>query len=293
LLADGRVLFATDPTAELYDPVTNAFSLTGAMVTRAYGVTPNYISGRTATLLTNGRVLLTGGEQEDLGRFTGAELYDPSTGAFTATGAMIFARSQHTATLLPGGTVLVAGSQTFSNSFGTSEIYDPSAGAFTLGANMVNTRFLQTATLLLDGTVLMAGGYPGWPSVVGTSSAEIYTPPASKPAPVLLFLSGDGKGQGAIQHANTVRIASATDPAVAGEYLSIYLTGLADGSVIPPRVAIGGHPAEITFFGGVPGYPGLDVVNIRMPGGVASGSAVPVRLTYLDRPSNQVTIGVQ
>jgi uncharacterized protein (TIGR03437 family) len=158
---------------------------------------------------------------------------------------------------------------------------------------MIADRYGHTATLLNSGKVLIAGGIH---SVVGKeyfslASAEVYTPASVTPAPVLLSLSGEG--QGAIQHANTVRIASASDPAVAGEYLSLYLTGLTDGGLIPPQVAIGGRPAEITYFGSVAGYPGLDVINVRMPGGVAPGPAVPVRLTYLGRTSNQVTIGAK
>ena len=160
---------------------------------------------------------------------------------------------------------------------------------------MPTARELHTATLLNDGRVLIAGGDDEryWIPETILSSAELYTPAVLVPAPALLSLSGNGKGQGAIWHSATGQIASPQNPAAAGEVLSMFTTSLMEGGVVPPQVAIGGKLAEILFFGDAPEYPGYFQVNFRVPTGLASGSAVAVRLTYLGRPSNAVTIGVQ
>jgi hypothetical protein len=288
LLADGRVLIAlgNEAEAELYDPATGAFSKT---IPRS-----PWIQG-SAALLMNGTVLLAGGN-DDPGSSDLAEIFDPSAGTFTLTGIMTAFRADDPATLLPDGTVLIAGSNGDAGvTLASAELYDSTAGTFTPTGNMTVDRGLHTATLLNNGRVLIAGGIhyvagQGWPAL---SSADLYTPLSLIPAPSLFSLSGDGQGQGAIWHSTTGQLASSGNPAVAAEVLSMYTNNLMNGAVIPPQVIVGGHLAEVLYFGAAPGYPGYSQINFRVPGGVAPGIAVPVRLTYVGRVSNPVTIGVQ
>jgi hypothetical protein len=126
---------------------------------------------QTATLLPSGDVLVAGGYNFDDGYLSSAELYDPATGTWTATGSMAAARAAHTATLLPSGDVLVAGGSN-GVALSSAELYDPASGIWTATGSLNTVRDAHTATLLPDGKVLVAAGFS---TFTATASAELYS----------------------------------------------------------------------------------------------------------------------
>src|SRR5215813_7003106 len=168
---------------------TGAWTPTGSMTVQR--------RDHTATLLTNGKVLInrgTGGSAELYDPVTGtfsptgpslgggfapgstatrlqdgrvlivggspAEIDNPPTGTFSPAGNLNVARVAHTATLLRDGKVLIAGGSDIAGGqhLAVVELYDPVTGTFTLTGHLNAGRFSHSATLLQDGRVLIAGG---------------------------------------------------------------------------------------------------------------------------------------
>ncbi len=197
LLANGNVLLAggqdqnnnTLSSAEIFDSIKGTFAATGSMNSPR--------NGATATLLANGKVLVTGGDFFATPAGSGtilasAEIYDPTTGAFTDIGNMNVPRFLHTATLLPNGQVLIAGGQYGNGTSSTNqaELFDPSKNTFTLTGSMTTPRFGQTVTLLFDGQVLVTGGGDDNGPV---DTAEIYDPASGSFSPTGDMAIGTGR----------------------------------------------------------------------------------------------------
>jgi hypothetical protein len=204
LLQNGKVLIAggspessvdssavTD-SAELYDPTTGKFTPTGSMVTGRMSAT--------ATLLSDGRVLIAGGwgcltkacnPEGEEGYLKSAELYDPGTGKFTSTGSM--ERLYGSATLLPDGRVLMLGADR------SVAAYDPTSGNFTLIGSLLNSYDRPTAAPIAGGQVLVVGyPMPGQGSSIGLYAAELFDLAGGKSSPLTSPLpTGGSAGPGA------------------------------------------------------------------------------------------------
>jgi hypothetical protein len=131
--------------------------------------------GHTATRLSDGRVLIAGGENS-AGALNDSEFYDPSAATFAAGANMGAARVDHSANLLADGRVLIAGGRSGAVALATTEIFDPATGTFTSGPSMSVARAGHSATLFADGRVFVAGGESGGGAEIinvadGTSTA--------------------------------------------------------------------------------------------------------------------------
>ncbi len=174
LLPNGLVLVAggSGPdgaalnSAELYNPGTHRWSLTGSMVYPRLN--------HSAVLLPDGRVLVAGGRDPDA--LASAELYNPQSGTWRLTGSMNVARTTFPAVLLPHGKVLVAGGGTgpccYFAIIASAEVYNTSTGMWTMTGSLNEARSNEPGMQLSDGTVLLAGGY----STVALATAELYHP---------------------------------------------------------------------------------------------------------------------
>jgi len=175
LLNDGRVLIAggTDDhvgggaavaSAELYDPGTGSFTMTGGMHTDR--------AQHSATLLANGKVLIAGGWNGHRADAADdppwdplyTELFDPSSRTFVISASMSTTRIEPRAVRLTDGKVLLLGGipnpQNIHESLNPryAELYDPAANAFAPLGNLSMSRGSYTATVLQSGRVLLAGG---------------------------------------------------------------------------------------------------------------------------------------
>src|SRR5437899_149784 len=136
-------------------------------------------AGQKATLLLNGKVLVSGGHNTE----TATELYDPARGTWSLTGNLAAPRLfGHTSTLLLNGNVLVFGgfiqNTIIVMQSGGAELYNPSTGSWTNASGSVGARGDHTATLLQDGRVLVAGGQVYTTHVGNTTlkDAAVYDP---------------------------------------------------------------------------------------------------------------------
>jgi hypothetical protein len=186
LLPDGRVLIVGGKrlqgsvgrrSAELFDPVTEIFTPTAApMATDRDRPTLTLVAGAGGAPT---HVLVAGGQGADVALARTAELFDLTTGRFTAAAPLLADRMAHTATRLPDGRVLLVGGWSASGGATTrrAELYDPAARRFLPAGETAVSRHDHIAAMLPDGSVLVAGGKQAEPGIARSPvEAERFVP---------------------------------------------------------------------------------------------------------------------
>ena len=206
LLNDGKVLLAGGldnngaviASAEIYDPATGNFTLTGSMLT------PRFL--HSATLLDDGTVLIAGGYNAGILETDSAEIYVPASGKFEPTkGPMTTPRGFQTAIKLHDGDVLIMGGEFNQTDLLSAELYVPATRTFSATGDLKIARVAATATLLNDDQILVAGGGSfddvNLNFVESFGSAEFYNA-AGSPSGALSFMTDPRVGHTATRMAN-------------------------------------------------------------------------------------------
>jgi N-acetylneuraminic acid mutarotase len=235
-----------------FQVATNAWQPAASMATAR--------ASHSATLLNDGRVLVTGGGGSSQ-IFSSAEIYDPPSDSWSPAATMAVERAYHTATLLADGRVLVAGG-TFRVPDGNSaEIYDPATNTWSSAGTMAVARAHHIAARLSNGTVLVVGF-----GISGPGSAEIYNPAANTWSPAAdLAISRDDHAAALLPNgsvlitggnrvgAGTAEMSSETFDPVAGTWTAAPMmvarwkhtaTALGNGKIL---VAAGSAPPLLVF----------------------------------------------
>lgn len=176
-----------------------ALAVHGADATTPTGALAIARYSHTAASLPDGRVLIAGGHRTSgslSSMTTSAEIYDPATGSYTATGALSVARGEHASVQLADGRVLVVGGLAWINGtavqLDSAEIYDPASGTWSTTGAMSTARRAPTALTLPDGRVLVLGGGST------TTSTEIFDPASGTFSPSGALVVARGKPAAAV-----------------------------------------------------------------------------------------------
>ena len=189
------------------------FSISVAAPIGNFTRTGSLATGRlqpTATTLSSGKVLVTGGYDDQGVALASAELYDPAKGAWSPAAPMLQPHGDQSATLLPDGSVLVAGGYDDSyNELSSAELYDPVADSWSPLPPMSSPRAGHTATLLQNGKVLLAGGFAGMDN---SSGAELYDPVSEAWQPATPMAVGRAYQSATLLNNGRVLVAGGYDP---------------------------------------------------------------------------------
>jgi uncharacterized protein (TIGR03437 family) len=275
----------------LWNPTTLANNMTitvtanvpnSGLAPDAQTISANVVGGGSAPLISAGGVVNAASQKTPLALGGSISIYGANLADFAAPALQL-----PLGTSLGTATVFLSGRQLPLIYAGPTQInalipYDLPPGAYSLKVQRANAVSSTAA-------VLIAGASPG-----------------------VFSVDNSGTGQGAITNAVTGAVADSRHPVHAGDYITVYLTGI--GSVVPvvdaavaapsePPLAsvignsvtatIGGIPATVAFAGLAPGFAGLGQVNLIVPSGVQSGDAVPVVVTAAGSVAPAVTISVR